>query len=153
MKKKMVSFVLSIAMVSAMLAGCGSTTSSGTAAADTTAAGSAAASTAADAAAETTTTVASATDFTGEDPQLSKDLKILSIWAEDNDNGVLINDICKAYQEVNPNFTYEYEVVSADDLKQKIATLVASDDLPDMFAYESGAPIVDLIEADKIVDI
>ena len=77
MKKKMVSFVLSIAMVSAMLAGCGSTTSSGTAAADTTAAGSAAASTAADAAAETTTTVASATDFTGEDPQLSKDLKIL----------------------------------------------------------------------------
>ena len=153
MKKKMVSFVLSIAMVSAMLAGCGSTTSSGTAAADTTASGTAAASTAADAAAETTTTVASATDFTGEDPQLSKDLKILSIWAEDNDNGVLINDICKAYQEVNPNFTYEYEVVSADDLKQKIATLVASDDLPDMFAYESGAPIVDLIEADKIVDI
>ena len=118
MKKKMVSFVLSVAMVSAMRAGCGSTTSSGSAASDTTAAsGSAAASTAAADASAATSTAASTTDFTGEDPQLSKDLKILSIWAEDNDNGVLINDICKAYQEVNPNFTYEYEVVSADDLK------------------------------------
>lgn len=90
----------------------------------------------------------------GSDPQLEKHMKILSIWAEDNDNGVLINEMCKRYQEeVNPNFTWEYEVVSSDNLRQKIATLVASDDLPDMFAYESGKPIVDLIEAGKIKNI
>ena len=96
----------------------------------------------------------SASDFSGEDPQLEKKIKILTIWAEDNDNGILLNKICQDYKDnVNPNFDWEYEMVASDDLRQKIATLAASNDLPDLFAYESGAPIVDLIEADKIVDI
>lgn len=88
-----------------------------------------------------------------EDPQLEKTIKILSIWAEDNDNGVLIKSICDQYKEINPNFNYEYELVSADNLKQKVATLAASNDLPDIFVYEAGKPIVELIDADKIVDV
>ena len=96
----------------------------------------------------------SASDFSGEDPQLEKKIKILTIWAEDNDNGILLNQICQDYKDnVNPNFDWEYEMVSSDDLRQKIATLAASNDLPDIFAYESGAPLLDLIDADKIVDI
>ena len=94
-----------------------------------------------------------ASDYSGEDPQLAKDFHILSIWAEDNDNGVLINKICQDYQKVNPNFTYEYELVSSDDLRQKVSTLASSNDLPDMFVYESGRPIVDLIDSDQITDI
>ena len=94
-----------------------------------------------------------ASDYSGEDPQLAKDFHILSIWAEDNDNGVLINKICQDYQKVNPNFTYEYELVSSDDLRQKVSTLASSNDLPDMFVYESGKPIVDLIDSDQITDI
>lgn len=95
----------------------------------------------------------SAADYTGEDPQLEKHIKILSIWAEDNDNGIIINKLCEDYQaNVNPNFTWEYEMVAADNLKQKIATLAASNDLPELFAYEAGAPLVTLIEADKLVN-
>ena len=158
MKKKVLATLLSTAMVLGSLAGCGST------AAETTSTGTATEQkeeTKTETKTETTTTettekaeeTASTADFTGADPQLAKDFHILSIWAEDNDNGVLINSICKAYQEVNPNFTYEYELVSSGDLRQKVATLVASNDLPDMFVYESGKPIVDLIEGDQITDI
>lgn len=90
----------------------------------------------------------------GADPQMTKSIKILSIWAEDYDNGVLINNIAKRYQEeVNPNFSFEYELVSADNLKMKIATLAASNDLPDIFVYESGTPLKELVEADKILDV
>ncbi len=158
MKKKILATLLSATMVLGVLSGCGSTS------ADSASTEPAATEPAAEATAEakeeaktetteTTETAASSSDFSGEDPQLEKEFHILSIWAEDNDNGVLINSICKAYQEVNPNFTYEYELVSSDDLRQKVATLVASNDLPDMFVYESGKPIVDLIEAGQVADI
>lgn len=93
-------------------------------------------------------------DFTGEDPKIAKKIKILSIWAEDNDNGILLNKLCENYKEnVNPNFEWEYEMVSADNLQQKIATLAASNDLPDLFAYEAGTPLKTLIDSDKIVNI
>lgn len=91
---------------------------------------------------------------TTTDPQLKKNIKILSIWAEDNDNGVLITSLLNKYiKEVNPNFSYEYEMVSSNDLKQKVTTLAASNDLPDIFVYESGKPILELVEADSIMDI
>ena len=121
MKKKVLATLLSTVMVLGTLAGCGSST------ADTSSSETATETkeevkeeTKTEAAAETQTQAAEGTassDFSGEDPQLAKDFHILSIWAEDNDNGVLINSICKSYQEVNPNFTYEYELVSSDDLR------------------------------------
>ena len=154
MKKQILATVLSASMAAAMLAGCGSAQTSTGADAQASEEGAEAASETAaaegteDAAAEST-----ASDFSGEDPQLAKDFHILSIWAEDNDNGVLITKICEDYKKVNPNFTYEYELVSSDDLRQKVSTLASSNDLPDMFAYESGKPIVDLIEAGRITDI
>ncbi len=168
MKKKVLSVLLSTTMVLGVLSGCGGTStesnndtaseapaekSEEATAESTEAASEEKTEEAKEETTEATETTAATGDFSGEDPQLEKDFHILSIWAEDNDNGVLINNICKAYQEVNPNFTYEYELVSSDDLRQKVATLVASNDLPDMFVYESGKPIVDLIEADQIVDI
>jgi raffinose/stachyose/melibiose transport system substrate-binding protein len=88
------------------------------------------------------------------DPQLPKKVKILSIWAEDNDNGILITSLLNQYKaEVNPNFEYEYELVSANDLKQKVTTLAASNDLPDIFVYESGKPILELVDSDAIMDV
>lgn len=95
-----------------------------------------------------------AADYSGEDPQLEKNVKILTIWAEDNDNGMLLNKICEDYQKnVNPNFTWEYEMVASDNLQQKIATLAASNDLPDLFAYEAGAPLSVLIDSGKVKNI
>ncbi|HOO27283.1 MAG TPA: extracellular solute-binding protein, partial [Lachnospiraceae bacterium] len=158
MKKKLLSVILAVSMTAALLAGCGSSEEAAPAA-DQPAADEATEETAQEPADEATEEVAESTDTTdsteatGEDPQLEKTIKILSIWAEDNDNGVLINEICNAYKEVNPNFNFEYEYVSSDDLKQKVATLAASNDLPDLFVYESGKPILDLVDADQIMDV
>lgn len=55
--------------------------------------------------------------------------------------------------EENPDFTWEYEYVDSDNLKTKVATLAASDDLPDFFAYDAGTPLVDLIDADLVLDV
>ena len=143
MKRRLIACLMGMAMTVSALAGC--------AAPAATAGGEAAAPASAGGASEAS---ASASDFTGEDPQLEKHMKISTIWAEDNDNGVLINKICQDYQDnVNPNFTWEYEYIPSEDLTTKIKTLAGSNDLPDVFAYESGKPIVELIEADKIVDI
>lgn len=146
MKKRLLSVVLCLAMLVAIVAGCGSNseTTTGT---TTTAAP-----------AETTKAPDASTDETtvdpSGDPQIEKHIKILSIWAQDRDNGKLMTDLLDRYiAEVNPNFSYDFELVSADQLKQKVATLAASDDLPDIFVYESGKPIVELIEADKILDV
>lgn len=118
MKKRVIATFLSVMMAASVLVGCGS-----------------------DRKEEKTEekTAWQDVDYSGEDPQLEKKVKFLSIWAEDNDNGILINKICQDYKDnVNPNFEWEYEMVSADNLTQKIATLSASNDLPDMFAYEAG---------------
>lgn len=84
----------------------------------------------------------------------SKVLKILSIWPEDSDNGKLIVELTEQYiQEENPDFDYEYELVSVENLDRKLATLVASDDLPDVFVYDSGVPLKQLVEANVLLDI
>lgn len=141
MKKRFLSLLLTAVMVGTMLMGCG--TSNETKDVDKQGESN-----------QTAEEGATEVDYSGADPQLAKHLKILSIWAEDYDNGVLITNLLKRYkEEVNPNFTYEYELVSADDLRMKIATLAASNDLPDIFVYEAGKPLSELIEADKVLDV
>lgn len=165
MKKRVIAALLSALMVTGLVAGCGNnggdsagsdanTPDAGAATPATEAAGGDDAEAEPEAEAPDEGGAQGGTDFSGEDPQLPKKIKILTIWAEDNDNGILLNKICENYKnEVNPNFEWEYEMVAADNLQQKIATLAASDDLPDFFAYEAGAPLVTLIEADKIVNM
>jgi len=147
MKKRFMAILLVVTMVAVMVTGCGKKATDTTDnTKDVTAEPTVAA--------EVTTAPAATTDATGEDKQIAKKIKILSIWAEDKDNGKLITDLTKKYiAEVNSNFEYEFELVSSDNLKQKIATLAASNDLPDVFVYESGKPIVELIDADKILDV
>jgi raffinose/stachyose/melibiose transport system substrate-binding protein len=153
MKRKVLAGILAAAMMTSLLTGCGNKQASdggGQTGAET----ESAAKTESAGGAEPATGADSVKPSAAEDPKLTKNMKILSIWAEDNDNGVLIKAICEKYQkEVNPNFTWDYEVVSSDNLRQKVATLVASNDLPDIFVYESGKPIVDLIEAGKLVNV
>ena len=72
-----------------------------------------------------------------------KTISILSIWPEDSDNGRILVDLTEAFiKEVNPDFQYEFELISSDTLQQKVATLAASNDLPDVFCYESGTPLL-----------
>lgn len=132
MKKRLFASALAALMAAGMITGCAPASSSSSQASSTSAA-------------------SSTEESKGG---IEKKIKILSIWAEDTDNGKLLTDLSNKYtEEVNPNFSYEYELVSSDNLAQKIATLVASNDLPDVFVYESGTPLKALIEADKVLDV
>lgn len=84
----------------------------------------------------------------------AKTISFLSIWAEDYDNGKILTDLSKQYkEEVNPDFEFEFELISSDNLQQKVATLAVSNDLPDVFAYESGTPLKTLIENDYVFNV
>lgn len=153
MKKKLLATVLCMSMLATMV-GCGSSAPAATETAAAETSKETQAATDAPAPAETQAATDAPAVADGEDPQIEKTMKILSIWAEDNDNGILINKLCQQYKdEVNPNFNWEYEYIASADLTTKVSTLVASNDLPDIFVYESGSPLTELVEADKVVNI
>lgn len=84
----------------------------------------------------------------------ARTFKILSMWAEDdNDSGSILKNVTENYKQENPDFNYEIEVVSSDNLKQKVATLAASNDLPDVFAYDADTPLIDLMDAGLVVNV
>ncbi len=144
MKKKMLAMTLGFTMVVGMLTACGSSTAADTAPASTEA--------------EEETTAEASEAQTGEAPAESRPITILSMWPEDDEettaNGAIITAMCEKYkEEVDPNFSWEYEYVSSDNLRTKVQTLAASNDLPDIFAYDAGTPLVDLIDAGLVLDI
>ncbi|HEX6288794.1 MAG TPA: extracellular solute-binding protein [Herpetosiphonaceae bacterium] len=65
----------------------------------------------------------------------------------------VISTLSKSYTEQHPNVTYEHEVAPQTDLIQRVQLLAGSNNLPTMFAYESGAPLLPLIEAKKVLDV
>ena len=84
----------------------------------------------------------------------AKTIHFLSIWAEDYDNGKLITDLSAKYkEEVNPDFELEFDLIASDNLQQRVATLAASNDLPDAFAYESGTPLLTMIENEYVLNV
>lgn len=133
MKKRVLALLMAAAMTAGLLAGCGGNT---------------------DSAKESDKKQESTDGPVEADEKAEKKFKILSIWAEDTREGKLIYDLTKKYQEeVNPNFEFEFEMVSSNDLTTKVSTLIASNDLPDAFAYVAGTPLKELIDAGKVVDI
>ena len=70
----------------------------------------------------------------------AKTISFLSIWPETIDNAKLILDLTKDYQVTHPDFKVDFELVDTNSLQQKVKVLLASDDLPEVFCYESGAP-------------
>lgn len=149
MKKKLVSAILCVAMAASLMAGCGNSNG-----AQTTSNGEN------DAAAndgKTVDDIAADADTTSDSTE-SRPIKILSMWPEDDQdstaNGCLIVKMCEDYKEnVDPNFTWEFEYVDSDNLKTKVQTLAASGDLPDIFAYDAGTPLVELINAGLVQDM
>ncbi|GHV26943.1 ABC transporter substrate-binding protein [Clostridia bacterium] len=91
----------------------------------------------------------------GEKPFQSRKIKVLSIWDETDPatNGYIIAELSKQYAETVQGFELDYEFVSIDQLDQKIATLVSSNDLPDMAVFESGTRLKGIIETGQILDV
>ena len=154
MKKRIAAIVLAMAMVIGALTGCGGSNGSESKATEAKKETTANDTTAKETTGGDTQAAGDDAQASGGDTQAAKKFKILSIWAEDTREGKLIYDLTKKYtEEVNPNFEFEFELVSANDLTTKIAALMASNDLPDAFAYVAGTPLKELIDAGKVVDI
>lgn len=53
----------------------------------------------------------------------------------------------------HPNFSYEFETCEQNELASRLAILIASNDVPDMFNYEDGTALDAIIELDAVVNI
>ena len=59
-----------------------------------------------------------------------------------------------AYIEAgHPNFSYEFEVCAQNDLASRLAILIASNDVPDLFNYEDGTALDAIVDLDAVVNI
>lgn len=77
----------------------------------------------------------------------------LTVQQENEGWPKIIKELTEEYAAQNPNVKWKYEYIPQTDLMQKIQLLAAVDSLPLLFNYESGVPLLDLINANKVLDI
>jgi raffinose/stachyose/melibiose transport system substrate-binding protein len=80
---------------------------------------------------------------------------MLSIWDNTDPitDGYLLTELSKEYGKTVDGFELEYEYVSISELDQKVAVLLASNDLPDICVFESGSRLKDVIATGQILDM
>jgi len=90
-----------------------------------------------------------------EDKFQSHKIKLLSIWDETDptSNGYILNELAKQYAETVQGFELDYEYVDITEIDQKVTTLMASNDLPELCIYESGVRLKTVIESGQILDL
>ena len=90
-----------------------------------------------------------------EDKFQSRKIKLLSIWDETNptSNGYILYELAKQYAETVEGFELDYEYVSITEIDQKVTTLMASKDLPELCIYESGVRFKNVIESGQVLDL
>jgi raffinose/stachyose/melibiose transport system substrate-binding protein len=65
----------------------------------------------------------------------------------------IISEQARQFEELHPGYKYEFENVNTSDLVRKIQLLAASNDLPEIFSYESGRPLEQLANNGFVLDI
>ena len=90
-----------------------------------------------------------------EDKFQSHKIKLLSIWDETNptSNGYILYELAKQYAQTVEGFELDYEYVSITEIDQKVTTLMASNDLPELCIYESGVRFKNVIESGQVLDL
>ncbi|MFN8419948.1 MAG: extracellular solute-binding protein [Anaerolineae bacterium] len=84
-------------------------------------------------------------------------------WGQPSEQQIF-QTVFDSYQKANPNVTVEYINVPPGEFLQKLQTLAAADDLPDVFYMADGwfggwvsrgllLPIQDLVPADELKDV
>ena len=68
-------------------------------------------------------------------------------------NGYILNELAKQYAETVEGFELDYEYVDITEIDQKVTTLMASNDLPELCIYESGVRLKNVIESGQILDL
>lgn len=74
----------------------------------------------------------------GEGSSRTKKITMLLCWPKDQNLSKILTDLTEEYIKINKNFSYEFEYVPQSDVVQKVQVLLASDSLPDIFAYGSS---------------
>jgi raffinose/stachyose/melibiose transport system substrate-binding protein len=77
----------------------------------------------------------------------------LTVQQEDEGWPLLLSQLTTECQAEHPGLSWEYEYVTQDDLSQHIQLLAGSDSLPELFNYESGAPLIDLVDSGQVVEV
>lgn len=84
----------------------------------------------------------------------AKDFYFISTVPQTDAEGRIIYELTQKYiEEKNPNFTLTFEYMPEVDMKQKISTLDATGDLPDMWLYSPSVPLNAFSEAGKLVNM
>ncbi len=153
MRKKLLSLTLAATLAACSLAGCGDSTAQPEAAAETTKTEEA--KTEAAPAAETKEEKESAPAETTEEEITLR----MAWWGSQNRHDKTIAAI-ELYESLHPNITFEYEYYSFDDYFTKLKTLVASDEVWDVFQLGGNFPMyldkiypLDEFVASGVVDV
>lgn len=131
MKKKFLALLLASTMVTS-LAACGSSSAENT-------------DTAADTTTQTTeaaaTTTATTTETTAKETSSDEPITLRMAWWGSQTRHDLTVQVIEMYEKENPNVTIEYEFFSFDDYFTKLKTLVASDQVWDIFQLGGNFPM------------
>lgn len=145
MKKKLLGALLSVAMISGLLAGCGgSTTTDGSSANNESTPASSSAAASSDAATP------------GTDGAYTGELEIMhystSEESEGNGGSDGFRTVLAEWDEAHPDITLTQNVLANAEYKTQIATLAAADDLPDVFLLQ-GMNTIAWAEQGLILDL
>ncbi|MFC3802004.1 ABC transporter substrate-binding protein [Cohnella sp. GCM10012308] len=65
----------------------------------------------------------------------------------------IISELAQEYAKTHPDFRFTIESVQNNDLTQKVQLLAASNDLPQMFSFQSGEPLLDMIRSGAVLEL
>ncbi|RIX59563.1 extracellular solute-binding protein [Paenibacillus nanensis] len=90
-----------------------------------------------------------------ERPHEMNETKVLYLSSNKEQEGSarIISQLSREYEAETAGFTYEFENVAESDLSQRVQLLAASNDLPVLFSYQSGKPLIDMIRSDALLDL
>ncbi|ASS68615.1 MULTISPECIES: extracellular solute-binding protein [unclassified Paenibacillus] len=77
----------------------------------------------------------------------------VSSMLETQGSARIIGELASEYGGKHPEVRYSFENVNTSDLLQKIQLLAASNDLPELFSFESGKPLEELADHGFVVDL
>lgn len=82
-------------------------------------------------------------------------IKVLTIWSDTNPSDVgptfrrVVEDFCNTHEGYN----FEYEFVQQFETASKLSVLIASNDVPDIFIYEPGSAMNEMIDNGVVVNL
>jgi raffinose/stachyose/melibiose transport system substrate-binding protein len=86
-------------------------------------------------------------------PSPSTFILYLTVGNENFGSTRIINELAQEYMQSHPEVRFNVESVRNNDLSQKVQLLAASNDLPVMFSYQSGEPLLDMIEGGAVLNV